>query len=269
MTGCNPVDDDMDNPGDVSFKVEDGVAIITIDRAEVRNALRRATLDGLQAAMEAVRATSTVRAGILVGAGDRAFSAGADLKALHEANPDRRQAEQFMALGQRTCAQIWRSDKPMVAAIDGYALGGGLEIALSCHQRVATARSRLGLPEIRLRHLPAWGGVSRLAALTHPRTLFSLVLTGEAIDGIEAERAGIVDELCEPEQLLAQAKDLATRLSVGDPDVLRRGLEILRLSVETEQSAVLAMERWAAGIDFDTDEHRREVARFVNARRAE
>jgi enoyl-CoA hydratase/carnithine racemase len=258
----------MDERSDVSFRIDDGIAIVTIDRAEVRNALRRATLVGLQEAVETVRETSSVRAGVLIGAGDLAFSAGADLKALHQANPDRRQVEQFMVLGQQTCAKIWASEKPMVAAIDGYALGGGLEIALSCHLRVATMRSRLGLPEIKLRHLPAWGGISRLAKLARTRTLFSLVLTGEAISGAEGERAGIVDELCEPELLLTKACDLAARLSTGDPDAVRRGLEIIRMCIETDPSAILAMERWAAGIAFDSDEHRLEVERFVNARRA-
>jgi enoyl-CoA hydratase/carnithine racemase len=258
----------MDKRSDVSLRIDDAIAVVTIDRPHVRNALRRATLESLQEAIEVISATSSVKAGILLGAGGLAFSAGADLKALHEANPDRREAEQFMALGQRTCAKIWASPKPMIAAIDGYALGGGLEIALSCHQRIATVRSKLGLPEIRLRHLPAWGGISRLAGLTNARTLFSLVLTGEPVDGAEAHRAGIVDELCEPGDLLARARDLAGRLSVGEHDVLRRGLEIIRMCLETEQSAVLAMERWAAGIDFDTDEHRSEVSRFVNAHRA-
>ncbi|HEX6792942.1 MAG TPA: enoyl-CoA hydratase/isomerase family protein [Casimicrobiaceae bacterium] len=258
----------MDKRSDVSFNVDDGIGIVTIDRPEVRNALRHATLEGLQAAIDAIEQTPSVRAGVLIGAGGLAFSAGADLKALHQANPDRRQVEQFMVLGQQTCAKIWASEKPMVAAIDGYALGGGLEIALSCHQRLATVRSRLGLPEIKLRHLPAWGGISRLVKLTTTRTLFSLVLTGEAISGTEAERSGIVDELCEPEQLLAKARNVAVRLSTGDSDVVRRGLEIIRTCMETNQPAILAMEQWAAGIAFDSQEHRREVDRFVNARRA-
>lgn len=129
-------------------------------------------------------------------------------------------------------------------------------------------RSRLGLPEIKLRHLPAWGGISRLAKLATTRSLFSLVLTGEAISGAEGERAGIVDELCEPELLLTKARDLAVRLSAGDSDVVRRGLEIIRMCMETDQSAIFAMEQWAAGIAFDSDEHRLEVDRFVNARRA-
>lgn len=258
----------MDTRSDVSLEIDNAIALVTIDRAEVRNALRSETLERLQEVIEVISATPSVKAGIILGAGGLAFSAGADLKALHEANPDRREAEQFMALGQRTCAKIWGSPKPIIAAIDGYALGGGLEIALACHQRIATVRSKLGLPEIRLRHLPAWGGISRLARLTNQRTLFSLVLTGEPIGGAEAHHAGIVDELCEPDELLARARDLATRLSVGEHDLLRRGLEIIRMSLETEQSAVLAMERWAAGIDFDTDEHRSEVNRFVNAHRA-
>jgi len=258
----------MEKGNDISFDVDDGIAVVTIDRPEVRNALRRSTLQGLQDAMETIRTSEAVKAGVLIGAGDRAFSSGADLTALHEANPDRRQVEQFMALGQSTCMQIWRSEKPMIAAIDGYALGGGLEIALSCHQRIATSRSRLGLPEITLRHLPAWGGISRLAVLTRTRTLFSLVLTGEQIDGVEAERVGIVDALCEPEELLANAKNLAARLSIGDPDAVRRGLEIIRMCLESESSSVHALERWAAGIAFDTDEHRLQVERFVNARRS-
>jgi enoyl-CoA hydratase/carnithine racemase len=255
---------DMSNESDISLKIDDAIAIITIDRPAVRNALRPATLEHLQGAMDVISTSPSVTAGILVGAGGLAFSAGADLKAIRHLNG--REAEQFMALGQRTCARIWGSPKPIVAAIDGYALGGGLEIALSCHQRIATGRSKLGLPEIRHRHLPAWGAVSRLAALTNARTLFSLVLTGEPIDGTEAHRAGIVDELCEPDQLVTRARELATRLSVGEPEVLRRGLEIIRMSLETERPSILAMERWSAGIDFATAEHRSAVNRFADAK---
>ncbi|MBN8957701.1 MAG: enoyl-CoA hydratase/isomerase family protein [Rhizobiales bacterium] len=253
----------MSNEADVSVKVEGAIAVVTIERPEVRNALRHATLQGLRDAITKIGADASIKAGIVTGAGGLAFSAGADLKALHQANPDRIAAEGFMRVGQATCAAIWGSSKPIVAAIEGYALGGGFEVALSCHQRIATPESLFGLPEIKLRHLPAWGGVSRLVALTRARTLFLMALSGELINARQGYEDGFVDELSEPGELLGKAKSLATRLSVGEPEIMARGLEILRHSLDVEKPAVLAMERWAAGIDFDTDEHREQINKFA------
>ncbi len=249
---------------DVSVVVEDGIAVVTIERPAVRNALRYATLRGIQDAVTKIIWDDSIKAGVLRGAGELAFSAGVDLKDIQHANPDQATAERYMLSGQMTCAALWNCSKPIVAAIEGYALGGGLEIALSCHQRVGTRNCTLGFPEIKLQHLPAWGGMRRLASLAKMHTLLMMSLHGEFIDGTRAYDEGIIDELAEPGKVLDAAKILAGKLSIGKPDIVARGLEIFRRVYNFDDPAISAMERWAAGMDFDTDEHRKKIDDFAN-----
>lgn len=254
----------MNDKIDVVFDVDDGIAVVTINRPAVRNALRYATLRGLEDAISKIVWDDAIRAGVIVGAGGLAFSAGVDLKDIQHADPDQAVAERYMMSGQLTCAAIWNCSKPIVAAIEGYALGGGLELALSCHQRVGASNCTLGFPEIKLQHLPAWGGMRRLATLARMHTLLMMSLNGEFIDGRRAFEEGMIDESVEPGQALEAAKELARKLSVGKPNIVARGLEIFRRVYDFEDPSISAMERWAAGMDFDTDEHRRKIDDFAS-----
>lgn len=191
------------------------IRTITIDRPARRNALDRATLAALREVLDAIDADRSVRAVILTGAGDRAFAAGADITELRGLTAE--QAAQYAAEGQQTMRRLETLRVPVIAAINGVALGGGLELALACTFRLIASTARVGLPEVTLGLIPGFGGTQRLARAIGRQRALELVLTGRHVDADEAVALGIALRSVAPEPLLDEARALAAGLAAGAP----------------------------------------------------
>lgn len=216
----------------IRYAADGPVAVITIAREQVRNALSSAVVGEIYAALEAVERDDAVRVAVVTGAGERAFAAGADigeLRALPGADDARRYSEETHQLG----LFIARMRKPVIAAINGFALGGGLELALSCDIRLAADTARMGQPEINLGIIPGWGGTQRLPRLIGPAAARLLCLTGDMIDAQEALRLGLVERVVPAAELMAAATALARQLAGKAPlavaaikQAINRGLDM-------------------------------------------
>lgn len=189
-----------------------GIATITLNRPKQLNALSQAVISELSRAFDELGADTNIRAVVLTGAGDRAFAAGADigeLAQLQSSTQGRLLATRSHALGRKMADMA----QPIVAAINGFALGGGLELALACDIRIASDTAQLGLPEVTLGIIPGWGGTQRLPRLVGPGMAKLLMMTGERIDATEALRIGLVERVVPQAELLASARELAEKLA--------------------------------------------------------
>jgi enoyl-CoA hydratase/carnithine racemase len=211
---------------DVRFETRDAVAVITIDRPAVRNAVDRATAEGIAAALDELDARKEVAVGILTGAG-AAFSAGMDLKAL-TVTGERPVSESrgVFGIAERP------PEKPLIAAVEGFALGGGFEIALACDLIVAASDARFGLPEVRRGLVAAAGGAIRLPRRIPSAIAMEMLLTGEPLQAARAYALGLVNRVVEPGEALAAALELATAISAGAPVAVRTAKQIANESAE-------------------------------------
>jgi enoyl-CoA hydratase len=228
------------------YDVKDQIARITFNRPSVLNALNFKTLDELSACLEAVRRDDSVRVVILTGAGEKAFVAGADINEL--ARQTAPEGKETALRGQSIFRQLETLDKPSIAAINGFALGGGCELALACTIRVASRGARLGQPEVKLGILPGYGASQRLARLCGKGIAHELILTGDMIGADEALRIGLVNRVTEPADLLAAAESIARTIRdggnrEGDGDAARRRI----ISGSDAVRAVLCHRRHARG----------------------
>lgn len=206
-------------PEKIRIEIEDGVAVLTVDRPDVLNALDEDTTGEIERAAGILDADEAVRAVIVTGAGDRAFVAGADIRAL--ARYDAVQGRNGSRAGQRAFDRIEAMGKPVIAAINGYALGGGCELALACHMRIASEGAKIGLPEINLSIIPGHGGTQRLPRLVGKGRALELICTGRQLDAAEAERIGLVNAVVPREELMPRARQLAADLA-GKPVLAMR-----------------------------------------------
>jgi enoyl-CoA hydratase len=202
---------------------KDGVLVITIDRPKVLNALNAQTVDEIRQAFVAARDDDSVKCVILTGAGDKAFVAGADIKELALMTPIT--GKQIAERGQRTLLSIERLPKPVIAAINGFALGGGCELALACHIRIASENAQIGLPEVTLGIIPGYGGTQRMARLLGKGKALELILTGDRIGAAEAERIGLVNKVVPADQLMATAEEMARKIATRGPLAVRAAIE--------------------------------------------
>ena len=204
----------------------DAVAVVTIDRPEALNALNVETLTALRDRLRELADDVSARAVVLTGAGERAFVAGADIKYMSGLGPD--EAKEWGALGHEAARLLEEMPKPAIAAINGFALGGGCELALGCDLRYASSNARLGQPEIDLGIVPGWGGTQRLARVCGLGAAKELILTGRQVDAEEALRIGLVNAIADP--VLEHAVDVAQQLAAKSPVALRIAKRLLNLS---------------------------------------
>jgi enoyl-CoA hydratase len=210
----------------LTITLAEAVATVTLNRPEALNALNAAMFDDLEEAFTQIAAAEKIRAVILTGAGDRAFAAGADIRELALTNGASGLAASQRA--QQVFAQIESCGKPVIAAINGAALGGGLELALACTFRIAADRAKLGLPEVKLGLIPGYGGTQRLTRLIGPGQAQRLMLTASVLDAAEAHRLCIVEELTTAEHLMPRAQELATAIAALSPLGVQGVLEAVR-----------------------------------------
>src|SRR2546426_1084679 len=205
-------------PGFIKTEMEDRLAIITVSRPDALNALNSTVLRELSMAIEHLSMAADVGAIILTGAGDRAFVAGADIKEM--ANLSGLEMQRFSEMGRRLGDAMASCNKPIIAAINGFALGGGCELALACDIRIASNRAELGQPEVNIGIIPGFGGSQRLPRLVGPGWAAEMIYTGDRVSAATAERIGLVNRVVSPDRLLAEAKALALKILEKSPALI-------------------------------------------------
>ena len=241
----------------------DRIATVTINRPDKLNALNGAVLDDLEAAFTGLAVDSSVGAIILTGAG-RSFVAGADIGEIAGEAADA--LERFATRGQRVLRAIERMRKPVIAAVNGFALGGGCELALACHLRIASTKAKFGLPEVKLGLIPGYGGTQRLPRLVGRGAALRLMLSAEPIDGTEAHRIGLADLLAEPEQLMGAARTFTTTILAHGPVAIARALEAVDTGLDLTLDAGLAAEATLFGGLGHTADMREGTKAFLEKR---
>ena len=251
----------------LTTEVRGRVAVLTLNRPDRLNAIGTETLDLLAGAVQALRADDRVRALVLAGAG-RAFCAGADLGEIGSL-PDARGFRGFVGRMTEVYRLIEDCPKPSVAAVHGFAFGGGLELALACDLRVAESGARLGVPEMKLGVLPGAGGTQRLPRLLPAGIARQMILTGEPITAERAHALGLVNELAEPGHALAAALGLAGQLAAGAPLALAAGKRLVDQGLGMDLDAAIAYERESVSILFGTADRAEGLTAFRERRPAD
>lgn len=240
------------------------IALVTIDRPAVRNALDTATLDELERALLQVRDDETVRCVIVTGAGDKAFVAGADIKELAVQTPVG--GREHALRGQRVLALVEHLGKPVIAAINGFALGGGCELAMACTIRIAADTAKLGQPEVNLGLIPGYAGTQRLARLVGRGRALEILLTGEMITAEEAWRIGLVNRVVPASALMDEAKRLARLLASKPPVAVRYILDAVHRGLDMGFEDGARFEATLFGLVATTDDMREGTRAFLEKR---
>lgn len=246
------------------FEKKDGVAIITVNRPKVLNALNWKTMEELGDVFLSVKADADLGAAILTGAGDKAFIAGADIGELAVQTPI--PGKEAIEKGQAVLNIIENLPKPAIAAVNGYALGGGCEIAMACHIRIASRNAKFGQPEVKLGIMPGYGGTQRLARLVGKGKAMEIILTGEMIDAEEALSIGLVNKVVESQELLPAAEALARTILKRGPLAVRFAIEAINKGLEMPLEEGLRYEANLMGIIFSTEDKLEGTRAFLEKR---
>ena len=251
----------------IRLERDGAVATLTIDRPKKLNALDNATIGELRCAVAEVTADESVGAVIVTGAGEKAFVAGADISGLVEQGvvDGKANAEH----GQGLTLEMERSPKPFLAAVNGFALGGGLELALACDMRFASTNAKLGLPEVSLGIIPGYGGTQRLPRLIGMGPALQLIMTGDPVDAAEAHRLGLVNGVFEQDALLAEVGKIAKRIVSRGPTALAWAKEAARRGAQMSLEAGLALEADMFGMISSTEQMREGMKAFLEKRKPE
>jgi enoyl-CoA hydratase len=246
------------------FEVSEQIARITFNRPNVLNALNRKTMDELGDCLKKVRADDAIRVLILTGAGEKAFIAGADINELSQQTPVN--GREFTLYGQEIIHRLETLGKPAIAAINGFALGGGCEVALACTLRIASRNAKLGQPEVKLGIIPGYGGSQRLPRFCGKGVAHELILTGEMITADEALRVGLVNRVVEPGELLATAEAIAKKIISNAPVAVKYALEAVERGMEMPQEEGLYLEATLFGLCCATQDMREGTRAFLEKR---
>ena len=242
-----------------------GIRTVTINRPDKLNALNAATLDALDAAFANAAADDSVRVVVLTGAGPKAFVAGADIAEMNTLSPV--QGRDFSLRGTRMMRRVEKLNKPVIAMINGFALGGGLELAMCCHLRIAADSAKLGQPEINLGLIPGFGGSQRLLRLCGRAATLELCLTGAPITAERALQLGIVNRVVPAAELEAETTKLATQLANTAPLALRGMIDCVNVGSECGIEEGLEYESAQFGLMFATDDMREGTGAFLEKRK--
>jgi enoyl-CoA hydratase len=253
-------------PKSLLLSTEDGVARLTVNRPQKLNAMNAETLDEIDSVFTRLAADDAVRAVVVTGAGEKAFIAGADIQELALLNGTTGHSAALR--GQSVFRRIETLGKPVIAAINGFALGGGLELALSCHLRVAAEGARLGLPEVTLGAIPGYGGTQRLSRLVGRGRALEMILTGDPIDAAEAHRIGLVNRVVPREALLDSANELARRMIRNGPLALKHALLAVDRGLDLDLQNGLLLEATLFGILCGTEDLKEGMNAFLEKRKA-
>jgi enoyl-CoA hydratase len=255
--------DDLKN---LRVEIRDAVLHITIDRPKVLNALNAETLDEIERVFAAARQDDSVRGVIVTGGGEKAFVAGADIGEL--AKNDALSAKAMSERGQQVFRSIELFPKPVIAAVNGFALGGGCELALACHIRIASEKAQLGLPEVSLGVIPGYGGTQRLARLAGKGKALEMILTGDRITAAEAEKAGLVNRVVAPEDLIPAAETMMRTIVSRGPLAVRAAIEAVNGGVEMTLAGGESLEATLFAVVCSSEDMREGTQAFLEKRPA-
>jgi enoyl-CoA hydratase/carnithine racemase len=247
----------------VGYDKKGPIAYVTLNRPKVMNALNEATINELRLAFEDARDDLAVRGVILTG-GEKAFAAGADIAEI--ANNTAVEAEQATRRGQALTDLIENLGKPVIAAVNGFALGGGCELAMSCTIRIAAESAKFGQPEVKLGVMPGYGGTQRLPRLVGKGRALKLILSGDIIDAAEAYRIGLVDELEADAHVIERAETVLKKIIANAPLSLKYALEAVNKGLQTSLAEGLLIEASLFAICASTDDKKEGTAAFLDKR---
>ncbi|MDL1913588.1 MAG: enoyl-CoA hydratase [Bergeyella sp.] len=252
------------NPDNILYKEFDHVALIKVNRPDHLNALNKKTLRQLSQTLSQIESNKNIRAVIITGAGNKSFVAGADIKEFSAY--DSRQAEILSREGQREVFdKLEHLKKPVIASINGYALGGGLELALSCHIRYASAHAKLGFPELGLGLIPGYGGTQRLPKIVGKGHAMEMILSADCISAKKAKEIGLVNEIYSAEELLPKTLELANKIASNSPLGAEKVIESINKSdLSTGFETEIKNFAWL----FDQEDKKKGVKAFLEKRKA-
>jgi len=248
----------------IRFDKKDQIAYVTIDRPKVLNALNMATMGELRSLFADLKQDREVRVVILTGAGEKSFVAGADISELQRNNPV--EAKEYTHRGQAVLDQIENLGKPVIACINGFALGGGCELAMACTIRLASENAKLGQPEVKLGIIPGYGGTQRLPRLVGKGIALQLLLTGEMIGAEQAQRIGLVNEVVPVGQLISRAEAIAQMIIKNAPLAIQYCLEAVNHGMEMTQQEGLYLEATLFAVCCATEDKTEGTSAFLEKR---
>jgi enoyl-CoA hydratase/3-hydroxyacyl-CoA dehydrogenase len=251
----------------IKVEREESTLWIILNRPHRLNAFNDVLIEELSDMLDTAEKDPSVRCIVITGEGDRAFSAGADVTMFPKATPTK--AEEFSRAGQKAFGKIEEMPKPVIAAINGFALGGGLELALACDFRVAAEHAELGSPEIVLGLIPGWGGTQRLVRIVGLTRAKEIVMMGTRVKADEALRIGLVNKVVHYEKLKEEVKEMAKKLSEGPPIALKYAKNALNFGTQVPLEAGLRLESGLMGLTFSTEDLKEGLEAFMSKRKAE
>lgn len=255
------------NYQNILLEVKNKIAFVTINRPDKLNALNNATLNELKSCFENIKLNDEINVVIITGAGEKAFVAGADISELNKL--DGSSGKSFSVFGQEVFNQIENLNKPVIAAVNGFALGGGCELAMACHIRLASEKAKFGQPEVNLGIIPGYGGTQRLARLINTGRAAELILTGDIIDANEALRIGLVSKIYKPEELIDKATELAEKISSKGQIAVELSLKAIISTDNLSEVDGLKYEAELFGKCCSTEDFKEGTSAFLEKRKPE
>jgi len=255
------------NLENVAYAKKGPIAYVTLNRPKVLNALNTKTWQDLKTAFEDARDDATVRGVILTGAGDKAFIAGADISEITQLTAV--EAEKSSAFGQSVLDLVENLGKPVIAAVNGFALGGGCETAMACTIRIAVENAKFGQPEVKLGVIPGGGGTQRLPRLVGRGRALQIILTGEMISAQEAFRIGLINEVVPATDLITRAETILKQIFANAPLAVKYSLEAVSKGLETSQAEGLSLEASLFGLCAGTEDKKEGTQAFLQKRAAQ
>jgi len=251
----------------IKVEREQSVLWIILNRPHRLNAFNDVLLEELADILDVAEKDASIKCVVITGEGDRAFSAGADVTMFPKATPVK--AEEFSRIGQKVFGKIEEMSKPVIASINGFALGGGLELALACDFRVAAEHAELGSPEIILGLIPGWGGTQRLVRIVGLAKAKEVVMLGNKVKADEALKIGLVNRVVHYDKLKDETRELAKKLSEGPPIALKYAKHALNFGTQVPLEVGLRLESGLMGLSFSTEDLKEGVEAFMSRRKAE
>jgi enoyl-CoA hydratase len=249
----------------IIYEKNEGVATITLNRPEALNAFSKDVVEEILHALEDIKTDEAVRVVVLTGAGEKAFSAGADIKTM--VGMTALKARELSFMGEKLCVGLENLEKPVVAAINGYALGGGLEVAMSCDLRIAAENAKMGQTEINIGLIPGWGGTQRLTRLVGMTKAKELVFTGRIIDAKTAEQIGIVNMVVPADKFRETVSQFAKDLASKAPVALKVAKALINKGRDIGLESALALEREGFGVVGSSEDLKEGVSAFSEKRK--
>lgn len=249
----------------IIYEKSEGVATITLNRPEALNAFSKELIEEIFHAIDDIKADDDIRVVVLTGAGEKAFSAGADIKAM--AGMNALKARELSLMGERLCTELEKLEKPVIAAINGYALGGGMEVSMACDLRIASETARMGQTEVNIGLIPGWGGTQRLTRLIGMTKAKELVFTGRIIDAKTAEQLGILNMVIPADKFRETVRQFALDLAGKAPIALKVAKAVITRGADIGLESALALEREGFGVVGSTEDLKEGVSAFSEKRK--